>query len=126
MARKPSKKKLIEAIVKYDGIIVDIAKTFKVHRRTVYNWINADEDLKQLVEDGKNELVDLAKKGLRFHLEKNSEKSIHFVLERLGRKDGFGKMIQVKETSKFQDALEEMSDEELNDLLSSTNRKLNE
>lgn len=125
MARKPSKKKLEEAIVKHDGIIVDIAKAFSVHRRTVYNWINADESLKQLVEDGKNELVDLAKKGLRYHLEKNSEKSIHFVLERLGRKDGFGKMIQVKETSKFEEAMEEMSDEELTDLLKKTNEKLN-
>lgn len=124
MARKPSKKKLLEAVETYGGIITDIAKSIGVTRQTVHNWINADEDLKKAVDNCKDELVDLAKKGLRHHLENNSEKSIHYVLDRLARKEGFGKFLQVKETTKFEDALDDMSDDDLLDLLQKTNKKL--
>lgn len=125
MARKPSKKKLKQLIETYGGIKTDIAKACNVSRQSVHNWINSDEDLKQMVENMKDELVDLAKKGLKHHLEQQSEKTIHWTLERLARQDGFGKVVQVKDTTNFQDALNEMTDEELMNLLTKTNEKLN-
>lgn len=113
MAKKPTLKKLLELAETYAGCVGDIAEACKVNRNSVTNWKNAHPEFKQACENGNDILVDLALKGLRNLLEKNSEKATLYTLDRLARDKGFGMLLQVRDKSKLDDQLEEMTDEEI-------------
>lgn len=117
MARKPSRKKLVELIQLHGGILTDMAESCGVSRQSVHAWIKKDPTLKNEIDDARDLFVDLAKKGLKYHLEQQSEKTIHFTLDRLAQKEGFGKLIQIKDKSKFEDQFDDLSDEELEAML---------
>lgn len=111
--KKPSKKKLLQMAESTGGVVLDMAEQCKVPRSTMYNWINKDQDLKDAIENGRDILVDMAKKGLREKLAAGSEKSIIYVLGTLGRKEGFGNVIQIQDKSKLEDQMDGMTDEEI-------------
>lgn len=111
--KKPSKKKLLELAETYAGCVQDIAKGCNVTRQTVLNWKNSDPEFKQACENGKDILVDLALTGLKKLLAQASEKSVHYTLDRLARDKGFGMMLQVRDKSKVDEQLDEMTDEEI-------------
>lgn len=111
--KKPSKKKLIEMAKEYAGVITDMANAYGCCRQAMAKWCKDDPQIKEAMEEGRDVLVDLAKSGLKHHLEKKSEKSIHYTLDRLARHQGFGQQISVKDQSKFDQSLEELTDDEL-------------
>lgn len=113
MAKKPSLKKLIELAETYAGCINDIAAACKTTRQSVYNWKIEHKEFADALAKGNDFMVDLARQGLRHHLEKQSEKSIHYTLDRLGRNQGFGMFLQVTDKSKIDDQLDGMTDEEI-------------
>lgn len=113
MAKKPSKKVLLALVEETGGVVLDMAKSCGVARSVVYYWINKDADLKQAIEDSRDILVDLARAGLKKKLEDGSEKSIHYVLSTLGRRQGFGNLITIQDKSKLEDQMDEMSDEDI-------------
>ena len=121
---KPTKKKLIELAFTYCGVMTDIAKACGVTRQTVNNWKNKDPMFKQALENGNDHLVDLAISGLKHLLEKNSERSVHYTLDRLARDKGFGQLIQIKDVKKFEDQFEDMSDKELLEYADKAHQKL--
>lgn len=112
-SKKPSSKKLVELAKIYAGCMQDIADACGVSRQTVWNWKTSDPKFREALAEGNDHLVDLAKSGLRHHLEQKSEKSIHYTLDRLGRKEGFGLMLQVTDKSKLDEQLDEMTDDEI-------------
>jgi hypothetical protein len=122
--KKPSKKLLIELAVHYAGVVTDIADACGVARMTVYRWMDKDPDFKAQMDDQNTVLVNLAIKGLRYNLENNSERSVHYTLDRLARDKGFGSIIKIQDKSKFEDQFEEMSDSELEDLLIRTTKRI--
>lgn len=111
--KKPSKKELIELAEEKAGVVKDMADACGVSRKTMHLWIKKDEKLQQAVDDGREILIDLAKSGLKQKLIDGSEKSIIYVLGTLGRKEGFGNVIQVQDRSKLSDQLDDLSDEEI-------------
>lgn len=113
MAKKPTKKKLLELAETYAGCVGDIAKACNVSRQSVLNWKNADPEFKQACENGNDILVDLALVGLKKLLADGSERSVHYTLDRLARDKGFGMMLQVRDKSKMDEQLDEMSDDEI-------------
>lgn len=113
MPRKPTKKKLIELAFTYAGVQKDVAEACHVVRQTVAQWQLKDPAFDLAMKSGNDVLVDLSISGLLHHLQEKSEKSIHFTLDRLAREKGFGKMIQIKDRSKFEEQLAEMSEEEM-------------
>lgn len=113
MGKKPSEELLIKLAQQHHGCVVDVAKACKATRQSVYNWMNDHPKFKEQMDKGNDMLVDLAISGLVHHLENNSEKTIHYTLDRLARNKGFGQMIKVQDKSKIDDQLDEMTDEEL-------------
>lgn len=113
MAKKPTLKKLLELAETYAGCVNDIALACKVNRKTIYEWKQKHPEFKEACENGNDVLVDLALKGLKDLLAKGSEKSVHYTLDRLARDKGFGMLLQVRDKSKLDDQLEEMTDEEI-------------
>ncbi len=111
--KKPSKAKLLELARTYAGCRQDVANACGVTRQTVHNWMGAVPEFKEAMDDGNNVLVDLALTGLKHLLEQKSERSVHYTLDRLARDKGFGMMLQVRDKSKVDEQLDEMSDEEI-------------
>lgn len=111
--KKPSKKKLIEMAKVYAGVIVDMAESYGCCRQAMSKWCKDDPQIQEAMKEGCDVLVDLAKSGLKYHLEKKSEKSIHYTLDRLARNQGFGQHLTVKDKSKFDASLDDLTDEEL-------------
>ena len=124
MGRKPSKRKLLELAETYAGCVTDVAKACEVSRQSVHNWINKDPAFKTAMENGNDVLVDLSMAGLRHHLEAKSERSIHYTLDRLARDKGFGQLVKVQDKSKFEDQFDDLSDDELEDLLIKTSKRI--
>lgn len=124
MARKPSKKALLELAVKYAGVVTDIAESCGVTRKTIYNWMDKDPEFKAQMDDQNTVLVNLAIKGLRHNLENNSERSVMYTLDRLARDKGFGQLVKVQDKSKFEDQFNELSDAELEELAIRTAKRI--
>lgn len=104
---------LLKAVEQYSGCTNDIAKALKVDRTTIYNWRQKDKEFDEAMKKGNEILLDLAKEGLKHLLEQKSEKAILYTLDRLGRKDGYGMMVQVQDKSKLDDQLGNMTDEQI-------------
>lgn len=120
MARKPSSKKLVELARIYAGVREDIATACGVTRQSIHNWMQKDEAFRNAMNDPEvtnDLLVDLAVKGLKHHLEKNSERSIHFTLDRLARDRGFGQFITTKNIDSLESKLKDKTDEELKEMI---------
>jgi hypothetical protein len=113
MSKKPTLKKLIELAEIYAGCVNDIATACNVTRQTIHGWQQKHPEFKEAIASGNDALVDLAKAGLRYHLEQKSEKTIHYTLDRLGRKEGFGMMLQVTDKSKLDEQLDGMTEAEI-------------
>lgn len=124
MPRKPSKKKLIELAETYAGVQKDIAEACGVVRQTVAQWQLKDPDFNKAMKNGNETLINLAVRGLRVHLVKESEKSIHFTLDRLARDKGFGKFVQIQDKSKFEEQLKEKTEAELAELYKEQLKKI--
>lgn len=122
--KKPSKKMLVELAEHYAGVVTDIADACGVVRMTVYRWMEKDPDFKAQMDDQNTVLVNLAIKGLRYNLEHNSERSVHYTLDRLARDKGFGRLIKIQDKSKFEDQFDELSDAELEELAIRTAKRI--
>lgn len=122
--RKPPKRILLELAKKYAGVVTDVAEHCGVSRQSVYKWLEKDPEFKEAMDAQNQVLVELALKGLRYNLEQNSEKSVHYTLDRLARDKGFGKLIKIQDQSKFEDQFDEMSTDELEELLIKTTNRI--
>ena len=56
--KKPSKKTIIKAITEKEGNVSAAARKLNMNRCTLITWINKDEELKQVVEDERETIVD--------------------------------------------------------------------
>ena len=124
--KKPSQAMLITLAKEYAGVITDMAKAYGCSRQAMAKWCKGNEKIKDAMEEGRDVLVDLAKAGLKHHLENKSEKSIHYTLDRLARHEGFGQHISTTDKSKFEDQLDELSDQELMDMMNRNDRRIKE
>jgi len=122
--KKPSTEKLKMLVDKYAGCTMDIAKACKVTRVTIWNWRQQDKEFDDEMNKGNDIMLDLAKEGLKHLLEKKSEKAILYTLDRLGRKDGFGMMIQVQDKSKLENQLDSMSDADILEMMEKNSKRI--
>lgn len=127
MARKPSSKKLVELAKEFCGVKTDIAAACGVTRQSVHNWMQKDESFRKAMNDPEmtnDLLVDMAVKGLKHHLENNSERSIHYTLDRLARGRGFGQFITTKTIDSVENKLKDMTEEELMEYWKNKRKKI--
>ena len=111
---KPKIKRFKEAAEKYGGNISAIARAFGVYRRTVYDWMEADEQFKKIVEEYRGRLLDkciqtadLLANGIPTFTEGDKGpvfagwrvqpdgNTLRYLISTLGRKEGFGEAIDV-------------------------------
>jgi hypothetical protein len=89
MARKPSNPKIIEALNKTGGNLAASAVLLGVSRQSVYNWLNADPQLKTAREHSVDGLLDMAESKLFGAIKKGNMTAIIFTLKTLGKARGY-------------------------------------
>lgn len=106
MRKKPDISKFREILHKTGGNLTKVAATFRVTRKTVYDWAKADDKFKDAITDERGVLVDeclVSARVLALGIPEKDEKGnfigwrerpdgymIRYLLSTLGRKDGFG------------------------------------
>ncbi len=78
-----------EALRKGDGILSVAAEILGCHRNTIYNYLEDDPELKDLLEECRETLVDEAEKILLKKVKEGDIRCVMFVLRTLGRHRGY-------------------------------------
>ena len=86
------------AIIDCGGYISAIAKTLGCKIESIRNAINSNTELKELVYEQREELLDNAERGLVKAVNAGKLEAIKFVLSRLGRNRGYGQKLEVENT----------------------------
>jgi hypothetical protein len=92
MANSTPKKKIdsLPALIKSKrGNISAIARALKVDRHTVYGQIEADDNLKQLLKNAREEMLDNAEDKLGSAVKKGEAWAVCFTLKTQGQERGY-------------------------------------
>ena len=123
MAR-PSKKILLKVIEKSCGVVTYAGKMCKVDRRTFHRWMVASPWIKEAMEEARDNLVDLAEETLIKAIKKKDVKASIYVTSTLGKRRGYTQLTEIRDRSKLKDAMEDLTDEELVELLDRNDRRI--
>lgn len=110
--KKPTLKEFKKVASDTGGNISAMASYFEVTRQTVYNWADADDDFKQVINDHRGKILDecvytsriLARgipildenKQIIGWTERPDSGMVRYLMSTLGRNEGFGESVEVK------------------------------
>lgn len=107
--RQVTQTALIKAIKGSFGVISTIARKLRCDRKTVYNRLDEWPELKELIAEEREEIIDLAENKLVAKIRAGEKTSIHYVLDTLGKSRGYVKKTQTENTN-FEIDLSELTD----------------
>ena len=106
MAKKPNIEDFRKVVRKSGGNLTKVAATFKVARKTIYQWSKEDSEFKDAISDERGALVDeclVSARVLALGIPEKDENDnfvgwrerpdgymIRYLLSTLGRNEGFG------------------------------------
>ena len=101
--RKYTKDQVAEALREGNGILSVAAQILGCHRNTIYNYLEDDPELKDIVEERRETLVDEAEQVLLKKVKEEDIRCVMFVLRTLGRHRGYSSRphYAAEEPSKF-------------------------
>lgn len=126
MAKKPSNALILKRIDEHGGIIKTIAESFGVSRQAMYNWINKNPKLKEAHLNSREIFIDTAEEGLFELVKAKNERAVVYALSTLGKRRGYTQLIETRDRTKFDDALQDMSEEDLLELLEKTTKRISD
>ena len=85
----PLKKAFIEAYRAHMGNATEASKAVGIHRTTYRRWYNADPDFAALVDEVKEEQIDLAESELRKLVKSGNITAVIFTLKTIGKERGY-------------------------------------
>ena len=116
MAKKPSIGVFREVLRKSGGNLTRVAATFKVARKTIYEWAKDDSNFKDAISDERGSLVDeclFSARILALGIPEKDENGnfvgwrdrpdgnmLRYLLSTLGRSEGFGENIDITTNGK--------------------------
>lgn len=80
------------------GVIKHACDKANICRQTYYNWLEADEEFRQAVEDVNEESVDFAENALKKKIREGDTTSIIFYLKTKGKKRGYIERTEIDAT----------------------------
>lgn len=87
--KKPSNSVIIEVLEKKAGLIKPSAIALKVTRKTLYDWINSDEELKSALLDCRESIIDLVEGTLFNAVQDGDISAAIFMAKTLGKNRGY-------------------------------------
>lgn len=112
---RPTKEAFQKASEQYGGNLTKIAKSFSVSRTQVYNWIRANQEFKEIVDDARGSIFDDCLSTARLmacgipdiqdgkmvgYLREPDGAMCRYLMSTLGRKEGFGENIDITTNGK--------------------------
>lgn len=127
---KPEKGYLIEVLRIKHGNLSEVARSFKVSRQAVYDWIGDDPEYKAVLDEARERTCDMAEgilmKRMRGKNEAVSLKAAQYYLDTQAKHRGYGtKKIDHMTTSQSASDFEYMTIEELEASIQITQSILN-
>ena len=101
---KLTKNMLIKAIEGSNGIILIIAQRLKVDRKTITNYLKRYPELKELIDEEKENIIDFAESKLIKRIQEEDAWAIKFFLINQGQARGYGKEI-TENNEKFKEVV---------------------
>jgi predicted transcriptional regulator len=92
---KFTKKQIVDAIQNSAGIISDVAAALQCSRPTVYKYLDKYPDLKQMLDEQSNELVDMAESAAKKLVEERHPETVRFVLSTKGKNRGWTQRTEI-------------------------------
>lgn len=83
------KKKLLEGLVKYKGIVTDACKYANCSRKTYYKYLKEDEDFAEEAKDAQDQALDFVEGKLFSLIQQENPTAIIFYLKTKGKKRGY-------------------------------------
>lgn len=83
------KKAILSALEESCGIISTACKSISMPRSTFYNWMNADPEFKDAVEELQEYTLDVVESELHKQIKKGDTTAIIFYLKTKGKKRGY-------------------------------------
>lgn len=117
---KPTKETFEKAVIKYGGNLTKVAQAFGIGRRHIYQWIKADEEFKQIVDDARMNLFDECLATARVvslgipdvqngkivgWIERPDSGMLRYLIGCLGKNEGFGEKQEIELSGKGGSAL---------------------
>lgn len=98
--KRPSNVRLIETLRTARGVVAIAAHVLGVHRTTVRDWINADDEMKAALQDIRDTNLDLAEaKALTKALDEGHPDILRFYLRCFGRERGWVETTRIEGTN---------------------------
>ena len=83
------KKDVVEAIQQYRGNISAMARAFQVSRQAIYDYISNKPDLKQMIQDERESMLDDAESEIYKQIRKGNTTALIFFLKTQGKQRGY-------------------------------------
>lgn len=75
------------------------AQKLKVERKTIYGWINGDEELKQALADIRESMIDMSEGALYKLIQEGNPAGIFFHLKTQGKERGYIEKQEIDHTT---------------------------
>lgn len=89
MAARLTKTKIKKALIDCKGNVTDVAKSLNCTRKTVYNYINKYDDVKEARLDATEAAIDYVENKLFSKIEEGNITAIIFYLKTIGKTRGY-------------------------------------
>lgn len=132
MAKKPNIEDFRKILRKSGGNLTKVAATFKVARKTIYQWAKEDSEFKDAISDERGALVDeclVSARVLALGIPEKDENGnfvgwrerpdgymIRYLLSTLGRNEGFGEVQEMEGDAANTEAPRTLTKEEAKEL----------
>lgn len=84
-----------QVLLETRGLVTLAAKTLGCSRSTIYNMLNADESIRETLEEARQLQVDIAESRLFDAVERGESWAITFTLKSQGRDRGYGERVEL-------------------------------
>ena len=100
MKKKPSKHIIQNAIIKAMGNLTVAAKSLGCDRTSIYNWVEK-EGLQQAVQEGRDQLLDLAENKMASKISEGDTTALIFFLKTQGKSRGYSEKQEIEQSGEM-------------------------
>ena len=92
---KRQHKQFIQAFIDCDFNITKTCETIGIARQTFYNWIDKIDDFSHLLEESKEQAIDMTESALMKKIKEGDIRAIIFFLRTKGKKRGYTEKTEI-------------------------------
>lgn len=95
MKHKAQHKQFIQAFIDYDFNITNACQVIGISRQTFYNWLDKVDDFSRLLDEGREQAIDMVESALMKQIEQGDTRAIIFFLKTKGKNRGYSEKTEI-------------------------------